>query len=386
MRTTTPERSGRTLLAAVLAQLAASALAWSGVVAQVKASGISVVSMGWVWGSASLGLAVAAPLGTRAVATWGARRVGAVALALAAVVTLARLADTGLFALAAILFALGVTLGLLGPSIAAALVFNVKPSSLEPANAAVRLAYTLGTAVVVVALERVGVEVAAWVTSVALLVAAALWWVVVRVGASTTPRLTRPELRLLMGNPGLRRVASMHFLVFGGFLSLLAVLCVTQGPVPVVGWLVAAAAGNVVGPWLSSRLGLRRPVLAGGALAAGLALVAFAVHPSLLLLAVAGFAAGLVGPLVLSLPLELPYSGPSRLGAALGLVMFGGQLGGFVVPTVAFAVAHHLGAGAAVVLLAVVHLLILIPSWRLAETGPRAPIPPAQVDFGEATA
>jgi hypothetical protein len=108
---------------------------------------------------------------------------------------------------------------------------------------------------------------------------------------------------------------------------------------------------------------------------AGLALAAVAVLPAraaLGPLVVAALGGGCFAPLLLALPLELPGVGPQRAGAALGLLMLIGQAGGFLLPIVAGAAVEHGGFAVAMGVLAVVHLLIVVPAAGLTETGRRA--------------
>src|SRR5207237_2063866 len=88
----------------------------------------------------------------------------------------------------------------------------------------------------------------------------------------------------------------------------------------IAGWLVAAGIANLAGPWISDRVGLRRPVIITGAVLSGLALSMLAVMPasaSFGLLAVAALGGGAFAPILLTLPVELRGIGPARAGAAL---------------------------------------------------------------------
>jgi MFS family permease len=138
----------------------------------------------------------------------------------------------------------------------------------------------------------------------------------------------------------------------------------------IAGWLVTAAVANFVGPWVSDRIGRRRPLILGGALLAGVALAAVAASPpasagwGLMVAAVGG---GCFAPLLFALPLELRGVWPARAGAAIGLLSLVGQLGGFVLPVLVGAVAQGAGFAAAMGLLAVVHAAIVLPALGLKE-------------------
>lgn len=151
-------------------------------------------------------------------------------------------------------------------------------------------------------------------------------------------------------------------------------------------WLAVAVAANVLGSRWSDRLGLRRPFILGGAGLASASLVLLALGGPRELILLTAVGGGLIAPLIATLPLELPYAGAPALGAALGVVLVGGQLGGVLLPRLVGAALQHGGGEAALAVLAGAHLLILIPAGRLAETGASAPVPAAQMDFGGAAA
>jgi len=217
-----------------------------------------------------------------------------------------------------------------------------------------------------------------------------LWLLLMRDRVVPTRHAAVREFIDLAKNTGLRRVAMMHFLLFGGYLALLGMLArslIEAGITPakaglaVAGWLVAAAVGNFMGPWLSDRIGLRKPFLIGGAILASASLALLALNPTgpaLYLLAFAALGGGCFAPLLLTLPLELPYVGAPRVGAALGLLMLVGQVGGFLLPLVVGVASQNGGFSVSLALLAGVHALIVIPALRLSETGRRAGAP---VDF-----
>src|SRR4029079_4748493 len=87
-------------------------------------------------------------------------------------------------------------------------------------------------------------------------------------------------------------------------------------------------------------------------------------------LALAAPRGGSLAPLLLTMPLEIRAVGPMRAGAALGLLMLVGQLGGFVLPiAIGFVKDGPLGFSGAMILLAIVHASVLVPLARLPETG-----------------
>lgn len=366
--------------------------------------GISHAVGGLVWGAAPLGIALASPFGGAAVDRWGARKVAGVAMLVGALAAAARALANGPLALAVMMFLFGLHIGFVAPAIPKALAGHVPMAKLGRANGLALLAYTVGTAVTMLTARTVlaptfggwrGAMVAAGV-AMALAGLAWLWLLEDKVALSRHASIR--DVLELTKNPGLRRVAAMHFLLFGGYLALLGILfraLVEQGLAParaglaVAGWLGAAALGNFLGPWLSDRIGLRRPFIIGGSILAGTALGLLALQPSghsLYLLGLMALGGGAFAPLLLALPLELPYVGAPRVGAALGLLMLVGQAGGFILPVLVGVAAQQGGFSLALVVLAATHLLILIPGLRLAETGRRASRSAAQVDFGGAAA
>jgi MFS family permease len=139
-----------------------------------------------------------------------------------------------------------------------------------------------------------------------------------------------------------------------------------------------AAIANYAGPWLSDRAGRRRPVLLAGGAVAGLSLAAMAIAPpsaTVPLLVVAALGGGCVAPLLFAMPAEIEGIGPARLGAALGLLTLVGQAGGFLLPTLAGAMAQATGLPGAIGGLALVHVLILAPALGMRETRAARPAP-----------
>jgi AAHS family benzoate transporter-like MFS transporter len=390
-----PLRGVRTTLLCVMVQAVGGGLGWSILPPLMptiaKDLGISHATGGLVWGSAPLGIALAAPLGGAAVDRFGPRRVAGAALVAGAFACAARAWAVGPWSLALAMFAFGLHIGFCAPAIPKALAGHVPLSKLARANGVALVGYTLGTAVTV-ALARTVIAPACggWrptmvVAAVAMAVAAAVWTLAARdrkVGGSHAP--LADALRLAR-NTGLLRVAAMHFLLFGGYLALLGMLprALTDRGMPptrvglaVACWLAAAGIANYVGPWISDKIGRRRPILVGGAAIAGTALLAMAVAPpssGTVLLVIAALGGGCVAPLLFALPAELEGVGPARVGAALGLLMLVGQLGGFLLPALSGAIAQGAGIGAALGVLAVAHLAILAPALGLRETrGPAA--------------
>ena len=351
-----------------------------------KDLGLGHAASGFVFGAASLGIALASPVGGAAVDRYGARRVAGLAMIAGALACAARALAGGTLALAATMLLFGLHVGFTAPAIPKALSAHLPASRVARANGLALLAYTFGTAATMLVARPVLLPLfGSWqavmlAAAVAMTLAGGLWLAVVRDGAGAARHAKVSDALALARDGQLLRVAAMHFLVFGGYLALLSMLpraLVESGMSPVrVGvaiatWLVFAGIANFAGPWLSDTLGRRRPIFFAGALVAagalaGVALAsAYAPSKITIFLAIAALGGGAFAPLLLTLPLELPGVGPAKAGAALGLLMLVGQIGGFLLPVASGAMAQAAGSPAALALLAVAHLLVVVPATGL---------------------
>ncbi|MGZ6066769.1 MAG: MFS transporter [Polyangiales bacterium] len=355
-----------------------------------KDLGISHAMGGVVWGSASLGIALASPLGGAAVDRYGARRVAGIAMLVGAVACAARALAVGPWSLALLMMLFGAHIGFVAPAIPKALAGEVPLPRLGRANGIALLFYTLGTALsVLVARTVIAPALGGWrptmvAASVAMAVVGGVWFAVVRDRTAPIKHASIRDVLALAKLPELRRVGSIHFLLFGGYLALLGILprALAEAGLPltkvgwaVASWLLVAALANFTGPVTSDRIGRRRPFVVVGGAVAGLALLALAFAPKAAvvpLLCVAAAGGGCFAPLLMALPAEMAGVGPARAGAALGLLMLIGQAGGFLLPTIAGAALQARGFSVAIGVLAVAHLAIVIPALGLTETGSKA--------------
>jgi MFS family permease len=362
-----------------------------------KELGISHSMGGIVWGAASLGVALSSLLGGAAVDRFGPRRVAGLALVAGAFACAARALATGPWTLALTMLLFGAHIGFCAPAIPKALAAHVPMSRLARANGLALVGYTMGTAVTVVVAPTFlmpllgGWRATMLFAAVMMLGAAAVWMLLVQDGKTLGKHASLGDIAGLARNAGLLRVAAMHFLLFGGYLAMLGLLPRTlleTGMKPtrvglaIAAWLTAAGIANYAGPWLSDRIGRRRPVLVAGGLVASLSLAAMALAPPSMtvpLLVVAALGGGCVAPLLFALPAELEGVGPARLGAALGLLGLVGQLGGFLLPTLTGTAAQGGGLPASIGVLAIGHLLLLVPALGLRETRESAAPPSAAV-------
>jgi MFS family permease len=350
-----------------------------------KDLGLTKATAGLAWGAASLGIALAAPLGGAAVDRYGPRRVAGWAMFAGALACAARAACVGPKTLIVAMLFFGAHVGFVAPSVPKALAGAVSPSKLGRANGVALLSYTLITALAMLTARTVlapalgGWRPAMLAAAAAMVLVGALWLRGVEdVRSASGAHASVLGVLRMLGNPELRKVAVMHFLLFGGYLALLGALphALADAGLPPVrvgaaigAWLAVAGVANLGGPWLSDRLGLRRPVLMGGAVVAGLALSALAAGAGPWTLIVAAAGGGCIAPLLLTMPLEMEGVGVPKAGAALGLLMLVGQAGGALLPALTGAIAERSGFPWALGLLAGAHLLVTLPAIALRETG-----------------
>ncbi len=359
-----------------------------------KELNISHAMGGLIWGAAALGIAISAPLGGAMVDKYGPRRVAALAMFVGSVACAARALCESSFSLLAAMVVFGMHIGFVAPALPKALAGHIPLARLGRATGFALVCYTFGTALTVLLARSVLAPAAGGWRPLMLIAAGAMaltglaWWFGMRDRVALSHRAGLRDVLALRHNGQLMRVATMQLLMFGGYLALLGALprLLTEAGVPAVRigpavalWLTAAGCANLIGPWLSDRIG-RRPLILGGAIVActGLGLLAIVGlsgdHASLVsaLLAIAALGGGCFAPLLLALPLEIEGVGPSRAGAALGLLMLVGQIGGFLLPVLTGMFAEHGGFAGALGLLAVVHGLVVLPALGLVETGRHA--------------
>jgi MFS family permease len=389
-----PARPAAAIALATTMQAIGGGLGWSAMPPLMpeigEELGVSHAMHGLVWGAASLGIALASPFGGAAVDRFGPRRVAAAGMLVGAAACALRVTAVGPWSLAAIMLLFGMHIAFVAPSIPKALASHVAPARLARANGAALLGYTLGTALtVLVARTWLAPALGGWrhvmlFAAAMMVVAALLWGALLRDRGATAPHAHLSEGFSLLRIGELRRVAAMHFLLFGGYLALLGLLPralmafglePTEVGLAVAGWLACAGFANFAGPILAERVG-RSTVILAGSLVAGTALALLAVlptHPAWLL-GVAAMGGGAFAPLLMTYPLEIEGIGLAKAGAAIGLLTLVGQLGGFLLPVVSSTL---VGEGAhfdrALAFLAVAHLAIALPALLSARRAAPAP-------------
>lgn len=378
-----PASPGRAIALATIMQAIGGGLGWSAMPPLMPEIGtelgVSHAMHGLVWGAASLGIALASPFGGAAVDRFGPRRVAALGMVVGALACALRVVAVGPWSLAAIMLLFGTHIAFVAPSIPKALAAHVAPAKLARANGAALLGYTLGTALtVLVARSWLAPALGGWrpvmlLAAVLMVVAAGLWATFLRDRGANARHASLSEGFALLRISELRRVAVMHFLLFGGYLALLGLLPralmafgfeITEVGAAVAGWLACAGVANFAGPMVAERVG-RSTVIITGSIIAGTALALLALLPShpAWLLGVAAMGGGSFAPLLLTYPLQIEGIGMAKAGAAIGLLTLVGQLGGFILPVAASALVGEGGHfDRALALLAVAHLAIALPA------------------------
>jgi len=367
-----------------------------------KELGISHTLGGFVWGMTPLGIALAAPLGGYLVDRFGPRRIVGIAMIVGALACAARALVHDPYTLALVMFVFGLHTGLTAPAVPKALGAHVAPQHLGRANGTALVAYTVGTALTVLTARTVlAPALGGWrpvmaVAAILMALTGILFYLLVPDRAVGGRRAGLGQVFALARDWQLMRVGAIYFLLFGGYLAMLGLLPRSltesglrpgQVAVAVASWLGTVAVANQLGPWLSDRIGRRRPFILWGTVITVLAVAGLALAPpraAVWLLVVGAIGGGCFTPLLLALPLEIPTIGLARAGGAVGLLMLIGQAGGFVLPVVCGAAAQGGGLGAAMGLLAGCYLLILLPIIGLRETGRAAAPPPEDLPASRA--
>ena len=147
------------------------------------------------------------------------------------------------------------------------------------------------------------------------------------------------------------------------------------GQIVSIGLFTALFAG-IIGPTISDRIGLRKPILLWACvIGAVLSFIqgSFIGLPLIIIMILLPFGLGSIAPLVLTIPFELKELPQIAAGAAIGIIFTMGNLGGFIWPIVAgklidlFAPNYYPFFG----LLALNFVVSLYLFWLLPETGPR---------------
>jgi len=227
-----------------------------------------------------------------------------------------------------------------------------------------------------------------FIWSIPPIVAAILWWAVVREpvqkSISTEPTITyRTQLRQVLTNKSLWLVAIfllIHNSFFFNWLSWAPSLMMLKGATPRLAGFIASATAWVpipalfIIPGIAYRIGLNKPfiwgtsiitaLLAWGALYADLTM-------SWLIMALMGTANAARFTFVMALPVEI--TSRKNVGAASGLVLSVGFIGGLVGPLIGGRILDITGSlNISLLALIGISIVLFFLALRLPETGPKA--------------
>ena len=145
-------------------------------------------------------------------------------------------------------------------------------------------------------------------------------------------------------------------------------------------FLLSGILGNILLPFISDRLGLRKPFIYTGAVVTAIFLyLAWRFAPGIdtyILISIGGFTFGCIVPLLLTIPIELVGVNREHVGGTVGLIAGLGNLGGFFIPILVItpimstrtAAAYNTGFLVTVLFIAAIALVTI----ALTETGTRA--------------
>jgi MFS transporter, CP family, cyanate transporter len=346
--------------------------------------GLSHTMAGFVWGSVPLGVALASPIGGLLVDRTGSPLVAGLAMIAAGAAVAARALVHEAWTMALVMLVFGLATGIIIPALPKTLAEHVAVPRLARANGVMMLSYTFTTALTML-LARTHLAPAfggfrgTMVFTGALMTATAFIWMAVVPRAPVVPQGAHGFGFDLMANAEFRKVVLIFGLWNGSYLALFGLLpraLLSRGlddggvRVAITSWLLVAGIANFLGPVLSDRFAQRRTFFVLGALVAGGALVVLAVNSALStsmtmgLLTIAALGVGGFAPVLLTMPVELDEIGVERAGAAAGLVVLAGQIGGFLLPVIAGAAADK-HVSSALFLLALAHLVMVLPAGKM---------------------
>lgn len=216
-----------------------------------------------------------------------------------------------------------------------------------------------------------------------VVVVAFVWVVFARDRSRSTDR-DQPEARgVLCGIkqtvrvPGIWAIVvigSCGFLASHGYRSWLPEMLISKGIEPTAAGFLAAipavcglAGSIIVVRWISHRR--RKPTIIALLAIVGAAIVVAVMTTGVVLviaIAVEGFCAAALMPLMMNILMEMPLIGPACMGAAAGLYFAVGEIAGFAGPSIIGVLTTATGSFfAGMLVLAVVMWLMIVPAVRL---------------------
>ncbi len=315
---------------------------------------------GPLWSAISLGAMLAALAGGALGDRFGVRRVVGIGGLLMAGALFARSEAQSYAALLAAMGAFGLALGCIGPNLSKAVGLWFPAEELGLANGVALAGNGAGVALGAIATPYWATWAGGWrpvTTTIAIVVAllSGLWLLGMRdrVFADAAPGGMADGLRKVMRVRDIWILTTCYLLFLGGYLGAYGYaptyFVQEQGLSPERAGLMismvlwAFVAGAILIPAWSDRLGVRRVVFAPGMVVAGTMVFLSALPTGAILAAPLlswGLAAGVV-PLLFVAPFEMPRVGPALGGAAVGMALTAGFLGGFIMPLIGLRLAAH---------------------------------------------
>jgi nitrate/nitrite transporter NarK len=221
----------------------------------------------------------------------------------------------------------------------------------------------------------------------------ALLWVILARNAPKGVEIKMPPMisgiKSGLRSRNIRLVCLVYFLYMGTFTAfsgnfpeaLELIHHITPATAGAITALLTGAAvlGNLIIPALSDRVGLRKPFIYIAVVVMPLSLFfAWWLAPGAdtwLLVFLGGLAMGIMPPVILTLPLELPEIGQEHVGGTTGLMLAAHAVGGVVIPL--FIISPIMSAGTqpaytiGFLVMAVLIAAAIIPTLFLRETGRR---------------
>jgi cyanate permease len=290
---------------------------------------------------------------------------------------------------------IGIGFALAFPNFPHCIAMWFPPREIGTATGIFTTSLAVGSGIAIAATPSVYEMVGSWQTTylvfgVIVLLFDAIWWILAKDHppmSKTSAEHAPPTVSL---KEGLSRVASSKniwllvltfffmALAMMGTVSLLPMMFLTlKGMDLATAGFVASllmwgvAVGNIAGPAISQRIGLRKPLLYIGLIIPAALIYAQGMVTGTLLpivIFVAGFFLGFPLALLMAVPMELKEMSPLFVGSAIGLLMtFGMGLGGFIGPFISGFISLETLFTVYAVAFAI-SSVFLIP---LAETGPR---------------
>ena len=354
--------------------------------------------IGVIWGAVALGALLTALIGGTLGDRLGVKRVIGAGLIFSAITCALRAILPGFWGLSAAMLLFGMALGFIFPNISKSVGMWFGPRELGRALGLIIVGGALGTAIALMIGAPLssllgGWRPVMWLTA-AISVGALIMWIAFARERPVTQIKADPEAGGLSAREGLRRVMRvrdlwliclMELCVMGAiqaFLGLFPETLEDRGMSSGMAGFYAAIGAftvmvfNVIGPYFSDRVGLRKPFVWPFLLINVVVVTFLGVFmgaPLVIVVILGGIGVGTALPMFSALIIENPSIGPSLAGSAIGLLGTVARIGGIVVPITMGAiidVTDEYWAG--FLLLAMLYAVATVLGSRIKETGLRA--------------